>query len=289
MDRKQALKTIAASSAVLLSPIKVDSLNKPDNGPGKLKGNINHSACRWCYKDIPLTELAAAGKDIGLKSIELLEPGEYKTVTSVGLTCAMANGSMIGIPNGFNQPKNHSQLKKDFLERLPVAAEYGLGKMICFSGNHWEESGEKGLDHCASGLAPILKEAARYNITICMELLNSKVNHAGYQCDHTSWGVQLVEKLGVDNFKLLYDIYHMQVMEGDIIATITEYSKYIGHYHTGGVPGRNEINESQELNYPAIMKAILEAGYTGYVGQEFIPKDPAPLESLKQGVLICDV
>ena len=289
MNRKQALKTIASSSAVLLTSTKGDAFYSSKDGNDQLKGNINHSACRWCYRDIPLPELATAGKDMGLKSIELLEPDEYKTVTKTGLTCAMANGSMIGIPNGFNQPKNHSKLKKDFFERLPIAAEYGLTKMICFSGNHWEESEKKGLDHCAFGLEPVLEEAAKYNITICMELLNSKVNHAGYQCDRTAWGVELAEKLGADNFKLLYDIYHMQVMEGDIIATITEYSKYIGHYHTGGVPGRNEIDESQELNYAAIMKAILDTGYTGYVGQEFIPKDPDPLESLRQGLSICDI
>ncbi len=289
MNRKQAIKTIVASSTVLFSSLKGTSSVRLDHTSNTLKGNINHSACRWCYSGIALEELAAAGKEMGLKSIELLEPDEYTTVTDIGLTCAMANGSMIGIPNGFNHPDNHQKLKKDFFERLPVAADHGLTKMICFSGNHWDESGKKGLDYCARGLEPVVREAAKYGIVICMELLNSKVNHQGYQCDRTEWGVQLVDKLGLDNFKLLYDIYHMQVMEGDIIATITKYAQYMGHYHTGGVPGRNEIDETQELNYPAIMRAILATGYKGYVGQEFIPKDPAPLQSLKQGVLICDV
>ena len=134
-----------------------------------------------------------------------------------------------------------------------------------------------------------MAEAAKYNITICMELLNSKVDHAGYQCDSTEWGVQLAQTLGMDNFKLLYDIYHMQIMEGDVIATIRKYSNYIGHYHTGGVPGRYEINETQELNYPAIMQAILDTGYRGFVGQEFIPTANNPLESLKMVVITCDV
>ena len=289
MNRKQALKTIAASTGILLSPLSGKALATSGGLNSRLKGNINHSVCRWCYKGISLEKLTTFGKKIGLKSIELLEPEEYKTVVDQGLTCAMANGSMIGIPNGFNNPDNHEKLKKDFFARLPVAADHGFTKMICFSGNHWKKSEQKGIEYCAKGLEPVVKEAAKYNITICMELLNSKVNHAGYQCDHTEWGVRLVDTLGMENFKLLYDIYHMQVMEGDVIATIRKSSKYIGHYHTGGVPGRHEIDDTQELNYPAIMRAVLETGYTGFVGQEFIPAAPEPLESLKAGVLICDV
>ncbi|MEM6523218.1 MAG: TIM barrel protein [Bacteroidota bacterium] len=287
MNRNQALRTLAASTGVLISPFSSRSLAAEFKT--ELKGNINHSACRWCYGQISLKKLATFGKEIGVKSIELLEPDEYKTVTDLGLTCAMPNGSMIGIPYGFNHPNHHDRLKKDFLERLPTAAEHGFTKMICFSGNHWKKSHKKGLDYCARGLEPIVQEATKYNITICMELLNSKVDHVGYQCDHTEWGVKLVDKLGADNFKLLYDIYHMQVMEGDVIATIRKYNEYIGHYHTGGVPGRNEIDKTQELNYPAIMRAILDTGYKGFVGQEFIPTKAEPLESLKQGVLICDV
>lgn len=289
MNRKQALKTLAVSAGALISPITLPALKNNKVFRNQLKGNVNHSACRWCYNNTPLEVLADFGKEIGLQSIELLEPEEYKVVTKRGLTCAMANGSMIGIPNGFNNPDNHEKLKKDFIERLPIAADHGFTKMICFSGNHWKKSINKGMDYCAKGLEPVIKEAAKYNITICMELLNSKVNHEGYQCDSTEWGVKLTKSLGVDNFKLLYDIYHMQVMEGDVIATIRKYSEYIGHYHTGGVPGRHEINETQELNYPAIMQAIADTGYKGYVGQEFIPTAEDPLESLKHGVLTCDI
>jgi hydroxypyruvate isomerase len=161
--------------------------------------------------------------------------------------------------------------------------------VICFSGNANGLSSQQGLENCARGLEPVLKVAQQYNITVTMELLNSKVDHKDYQCDHTAWGVALCEKLGSPNFKLLYDIYHMQIMEGDVIATIRKNKQYIGHYHTGGVPGRNEIDETQELNYPAIMRAIVDTGFTGFVGQEFMPKRADKLASLKQGVTICDV
>ncbi len=201
----------------------------------------------------------------------------------------MANGSPLGIEVGFNDPKNHEQLKKDFLELIPKAADHGLKNIICFSGNRNGISDEAGIENCSKGLAPIVKEAQKYGINIVMELLNSKVDHDDYQCDHTTWGVALADKLGADNFKLLYDIYHMQIMEGDVIATIRKYKDYIGHYHTGGVPGRNEIDETQELNYAAIMKAIQATGFDGFVAQEFIPKRKDALASLQQGVKICDI
>ncbi|MDN5205548.1 TIM barrel protein [Fulvivirgaceae bacterium BMA10] len=255
----------------------------------KLNNNINHSVCRWCYDDIPLEALCEKAQDIGIKSVELLGPEDWKTLEKYGLTCAMANGSDLGIPKGFNDPKYHGQLKKDFLELIPKAADHGLKNIICFSGDRNGISDEVGLDNCAIGLEEIIKEAARYNVNIVMELLNSKVDHPDYQCDHTEWGVALAKKLGADNFKLLYDIYHMQIMEGDIIATIRENHQYIGHYHTGGVPGRNEIDETQELNYLAIMQAIVSTGFDGYVAQEFIPKGSDPLKSLERGIQICDV
>jgi hydroxypyruvate isomerase len=257
--------------------------------PAELKNNINHSVCQWCYNSIPLEELAKAAKDIGLKSIELLGPDKWAIVQKHGLTCAMAYGTDTGLNKGFNDPSLHEKLLKDYSVSIPKAADAGLKSVICFSGNANGMSYEKGLENCALGLEPIVKIAEKHNIYMTMELLNSKVDHKDYQCDHTEWGVQLCEKLGSPNFKLLYDIYHMQIMEGDVIATIRKYQKYIGHYHTGGVPGRNEIDETQELNYPAIMRAIVETGYKGFVGQEFIPKRPDKLASLKQGVTICDI
>lgn len=287
MNRKQALKKMALGTATALA---LPQLAKGmDILSPELKNNINHSVCRWCYNSIPLEDLAKASKEIGLKSIELLKAEEWPVVIKHGLTCAMGSIASLGLDKGFNDPAFHEQLLKDYTLNIPKAVDAGLKNLICFSGNTNGLSSEKGLENCAIGLEPVLKVAAKYNITITMELLNSKVNHKDYQCDHTEWGVKLCEKLGSPNFNLLYDIYHMQIMEGDVIATINKYSKYIGHYHTGGVPGRNEIDETQELFYPAIMQAILKTGFKGFVAQEFIPKRPDKLASLKQGVGICDV
>ena len=257
--------------------------------PTELKNNINHSVCQWCYSSIPLDELAKAAKEMGLKSIDLLKPEEWATAQKHGLTCAMAYASNFGLQKGFNDLSLHAQLLKDYSVNIPKAADAGLKNVICFSGNANGLTSTQGLENCAKGLEPVLKIAAKHNITVSMELLNSKVDHKDYQCDHTLWGVQLCEKLGSPNFKLLYDIYHMQIMEGDVIATITKYINYIAHFHTGGVPGRNEIDESQELYYPAIMRAIVKTGFKGFVAQEFIPTHPDKLASLRQGVGICDV
>lgn len=287
MDRQQAIKTIAAGVA---GSVALPEISKAMNNlPVSLRNNINHSACQWCYSDIPLDKLCEAGKAMGLKSIDLLNSTQWSTAAKYGLTCAMAYATPIGLRQGFNDPALHEQLLKDYSMNIPKAADVGLKNVICFSGNSNGLSYEKGLENCATGLNPILKIAAKYNITVSMELLNSKVDHKDYQCDHSEWGVKLVEKIGSENFKLLYDIYHMQIMEGDVIATIKKYSKYIAHYHTGGVPGRHEIDESQELYYPAVMRAILETGFKGFVAQEFIPAKPDKLASLKQGVGICDV
>ncbi len=289
MTRKEALKVLAAGTAASISGIRNTEAQPIESPTMGLKGNINHSVCRWCYNKIPLEELCDKAKDMGLKSVELLWPDEWKVATDRGLDCAISFGSKLGIPKGFNDPQYHEQLKKDFEDMIPKAADAGLEKIICFSGNRGDISDEQGLENSAKGLDPIVKMAEKHNIKIVMELLNSKVNHPDYMCDLTSWGVSLCEKLGSDAFGLLYDIYHMQIMEGDIIATIRKNHKYFLHYHTGGVPGRNEIDETQELYYPAIMEAIVETGYTGFVGQEFIPKGEDPLASLKAGVEICDV
>lgn len=287
MNRKQALKSIAASAASVVALPEI--ANAMNTLPADLKNNINHSVCQWCYGSIPLEDLAKAAKEIGLKSIELLRPHEWATVQKYGLTCAMGYVTEYGLEKGFNDPALHEKFLKDFSNNIPKAADAGLKNVICFSGNANGLNYEQGLENCAKGLAPVIKIAEKYNITMQMELLNSKVDHKDYQCDHTEWGVKLCEKLGSPNFKLLYDIYHMQIMEGDVIATIRKHQKYIGHYHTGGVPGRNEIDETQELYYPAIMKAIVDTGFKGFVAQEFIPKRPDKLASLKQGVGICDV
>jgi hydroxypyruvate isomerase len=185
--------------------------------------------------------------------------------------------------------EHHDKLVAAYERQIQSVADAGMNNLICFSGNRAGLDDEKGLENCAQGLKRIMKLAEEKKVTICMELLNSRVNHKDYQCDHTEWGVELCKKIGSDRFKLLYDIYHMQIMEGDLIVRIRKYKEYIAHYHTGGVPGRGEIDETQEINYPAVIKAIAETGYKGFVAQEFIPKRPDALASLKQGVEICDV
>jgi len=256
-------------------------------GP-KLNGKINHSVCKWCYSKIPLDTFAQECKKIGITSIELLGPDEWPTLKKYGLTCALPQGAGMGIEKGFNDLANHDELVKSYEEIFPKLQAAGYTTVICFSGNRRGMSDVDGMRNCAIGLRRLMPSAEKYNVTMIMELLNSKVNHRDYMCDHTAWGAGLCEMVGSQKFKLLYDIYHMQIMEGDVIATIKKYHPYIGHYHTGGVPGRNEIDEEQELYYPAIMKAIVDTGFKGFVAQEFIPKRE-PISSLKKCVEICDI
>lgn len=297
-SRRSLLKNMAGSAAVLSTGMLIPaSLRaeitkeqlKEDLLSLKVKGNINHSVCKWCYPKIALDDLCKAAKDIGLSSIELLGPEEWPTLKKYGLTCAMPWGAGKGIENGWNNPQLHDELLASFEDIIPKAANAGLKTIITFSGNRKGMSDEQGLENCAMGLKRLMKTAEKHKVTVTMELLNSKVNHKDYQCDNTKWGVELAKRIGSDRFKLLYDIYHMQIMEGDVIRTIQENHPYFSHYHTGGVPGRNEIDETQELHYPAIMKAIVATGFKGFVGQEFIPKHAEPLVSLRKSVQICDV
>jgi len=252
-------------------------------------GKIIHSVCKWCYGNMPLETLCEAAQEIGIESIEIVGPAEWPTLKKYGLTCAMGNDTFVSLTEGFNQPKLHADLQKNYIELVSKAADQGIPNIIVFSGNRYGLDDNTGLENCAVGLDPIVKHAEKVGVTIAMELLNSKVNHKDYQCDLTPWGVNLVEKVGSPQFKLLYDIYHMQIMEGDLIATIQKYSDHIAHYHTGGVPGRNEIDDTQEIYYPAVIRAIKETGYEGYLGQEFIPKREDKVASLRQGVEICSV
>ncbi len=252
------------------------------------KGRLKQSVCRWCYAKMDLEDLCRNAAEIGLKSVELLDVEDLDVPVRHGLTCAMVNGPS-GIARGWNRAEDHDRLVKKSKEILAAVGDAGMPNMIVFSGNTQRgQSAEQGLDACAEGLTKIMKAAEKHDVTVCMELLNSKVDHRGYQCDHTEWGVKLVEKIGHERFKLLYDIYHMQIMEGDVIRTIRTYKDHIAHYHTGGVPGRNEIDDSQELNYRAICQAIVDMGFSGYLAQEFIPKRD-PMVSLAQAASICDV
>lgn len=292
-SRRQAIKNLALgtgaiSLGTILPTMAANCTNSQQRIKG-LRGNVNHSVCRWSFQEIPLEELAVACKEMGLKGIDLLRPEEWETVQNHGLQCSMATAGFASIEHGFNDPANHQKLQENYRGLVDKASENGIKNIICFSGNRRGMSDETGIENCARGLSPLLDYAEQRDVTMVMELLNSKVNHPDYMCDHTEWGVALADKMGKDNFKLLYDIYHMQIMEGDIIATITKYSDYINHYHTAGVPGRHEINEEQELFYPAIMRAIVATGFDGYVAQEFIPTYEDKLEALREAIRICDV
>jgi hydroxypyruvate isomerase len=260
--------------------------DKPQEQSSKSKGNIKQSICQWCYGSIPLEKLAAEAVKIGYQSIELLTIDQCKAIKPFGLTCAMIRCK--SIPDGLNRKENHDWIEKELRTNIEFAADEKMPNVICMSGNRRGMPDEEGLENCATGLKRVVGLAEKKNVTICMEGLNSKVDHKDYMYDYTKWGVSLVKKVGSPRFKLLYDIYHMQIMEGDVIRTIHDYKEYIAHFHTGGVPGRHEIDDTQELHYPAIIKAILDTGYAGYLGQEFIPKRD-PLQSLAQGFRICDV
>jgi hydroxypyruvate isomerase len=286
ISRRAALLGLAGGSTAMAA-LAQDYLNTGEE-PGKLKGNINHSACRWCYRKVSLEELCRAGKRIGLKSIELLGPDDWPTLKKYGLTCAMSSGGL-GIAEGFNRVSNHDELVNRYEQRIPEAAAAGIPSVICMSGNRKGMDDAEGLENCVVGVKRVASLCEKHKVNLVMELLNSKVNHPDYMCDHTAWGVELCKRVGSDRFKLLYDIYHMQIMEGDLIRTIRDNAEYIGHYHTGGNPGRHEVDETQEINYPAVMRAIVETGFQGYVGQEFVPAGPDPLASLEKCVRICDV
>ena len=285
MDRRSALVTLAGVAAAGALPTDPAAAGPPAPRAGRLK----QSVCQWCYADMALDDLCREAAAMGLRSVELLGEKDWAEVRRHGLTCAMANGPS-GITVGWNRPDQHDKLVAESERLLPLVAEAGLPNMIVFSGNRAGLSDAEGLTNCASGLRRIAPLAERLGVTVCMELLNSKVDHHDYQCDHTPWGVELVKRVGSPRFRLLYDIYHMQIMEGDVIRTLRDNFPFIGHYHTGGVPGRHEIDDSQELFYPAVMRAIADLGFTGYVAQEFIPSPGRdPMRSLRQGMGICTV
>ena len=291
MTRRSALKNLAtgsvlAATGATLSPSRAVA---QDAAP-ELVGRYKHSACKWCYGKIPLEEFCDRGKDVGLQSVELVSVEELPILAARGLDCAMVWGVPGGIVNGLNDRANHAAITAFMAEKIPLMADAGQKNMIVFSGNRRGMSDEDGIEICAEGLDLIVPIARKHGVTLTMELLNSKVNHKDYQCDTTPWGVKLCEKIGSEHFKLLYDIYHMQIMEGDMIRTIRDHGKWISHYHTGGNPGRNELDgKFQEINYPAVMRAIAETGYTGFIGQEFVPTEADPLVPLARAIKLCTV
>src|SRR5215813_10378582 len=283
MSRRSALKATAAgvtASLTMSQDLSAFSSYKPKN-------NLSQSVCKWCYKDMTVEELARESARIGIKSVELLTPEEWPAAKKYGLTCAMGSGAD-QIPVGFNRKENHDSRVANLTRHIELAADAGIPNVICFSGNRNGMSDEEGLENCVIGLKRIVGLAEKKGINVCMELLNSKVNHKDYMCDHTEWGVKLVQEVNSPNVKLLYDIYHMQIMEGDLVSTIQNNIQWIAHFHTGGVPGRHELDGTQEVQWDGVMRGIAATNFKGYVAHEFVPTRD-PLTSLREAVDLCDV
>jgi hydroxypyruvate isomerase len=297
ISRRTALKQMGAGTALATTLSFGQSTAAANEADAARIGRVKQSVCQWCFKQLSLDDLCAAAVGMGLKSVELLQPKDFGTLKKHGLVCAMVMNpsakvgaaSVGGITKAWNRTEYHDALVEVYEKQLHATAEAGFPSLICFSGNRDGLSDAQGLENCAIGLKRIVPLAEKLGVTLCMELLNSRVNHKDYMCDRTEWGVELCKRIGSDRFKLLYDIYHMQIMEGDVIATIQRHHQHIGHYHTAGVPGRHELDEKQELYYPAIIRAIMDTGYQGYLGQEFIPAGADALAALRAGVKVCDV
>jgi len=301
MSRRTALRSIAGVAAVAALPRPRAAEPAATSAPAAPApaGEIRQSACKWCWPKIDLETFAAAGKAMGLVAIDLLQPEDFPTLKKHGLLCSMVSNPTAKTPQGvtvggigkaFNRLEHHDTLVDIYTKRIGEVADAGYTNLICFSGNREKLDDQQGLENCAIGLKRLMSLAEKRGVTLVMELLNSKVNHKDYMCDHTAWGVELAKRIGSERFKLLYDIYHMQIMEGDVIRTLKDNAAYIGHYHTAGNPGRNEFEaqDQQELNYAPIMRAIKSTGFKGFVGQEFLPKRD-PLTSLREAVKLCNV
>ena len=287
VSRRQAiLGTMAAAGASVLGNLTIAEESPSKDIAAITKGRINQSVCQWCYSKMKVEDLAANAAKMGIKGIDLVGPEHWATLKKHNLIGTMTPSH--GITKGLNRKENWEECLGSMRKSIEATADAGFPNVICFSGNRAGMSDDEGLANCAAALKQIVGMAEEKKVTICMELLNSRVNHKDYMCDLSQWGVKLVKAVGSERFKLLYDIYHMQIMEGDVIATIKRDHESFGHYHTGGVPGRAEIDETQELYYPAIMQAIVATGYKGFVGQEFVPKRD-PMASLAHAAKICDV
>jgi hydroxypyruvate isomerase len=251
-------------------------------------GRLKQSVSRWPYAKIPLSEFCRAVADMGLTAVDLLEEDEWPIARQAGLVCSMGYAGGGSIKDGLNVKANHDAIVRNFERTIPRAAAMQVPNVITFFGNKRGMSDEEATANCVAGLNRVKKIGEDHGVTICVELLNSKVNHADYQGDRTAFGVAIVKAVDSPRVKLLYDIYHMQIMEGDLVHTITDSHQYIGHYHTGGVPGRHELDDTQEVNWPAVCRAIVGTGFRGFVAHEFVPTRD-PLTSLREAVALCDV
>jgi hydroxypyruvate isomerase len=288
IDRRQILKSAVAASAALLAAANSHAEQAAPAAPVARRGRIHQSVCRWCYQKMALDDLCKAGAAMGLKGIDLLQPEEYEVPGRYGLVCSMGYVGAGDIPNGLNRLENHDMIEAALKKNLPLAVKAGVPNVITFSGNRKGMSDYEGARNTITGLKRLRPLIEDHGVTLCVELLNSKVNHPDYMCDHTAWGVLVMEEVNSPKIKVLYDIYHMQIMEGDLIATIRANIKWLGHFHTGGVPGRHELDNTQEVNWVGVMSAIADSGYQGYVAHEFLPKND-PMTSLRQAVDLCDV
>ena len=285
LSRRTILKS-AISGATVASLPSISWAEQKE--PIRRKGQIKQSVSRWCYEKIPLEELCVYAAKIGLKGVDLLKPEEYEIPGRYGLVCSMAYAGGGEIPTALNRVENHARIEEGFRKNIPLAAKAGVPNVITFSGNRAGMSDEEGAKNAIAGLNRVKKIAEDHGVTICLELLNSKVNHKDYMCDHTAWGVQVVQAVNSPRVKLLYDIYHMQIMEGDLVRTIQENIQWLGHFHTGGVPGRHELDGTQEVQWDGVMRGIVAAKFQGYVAHEFVPTRD-PLTSLREAVDLCDV
>jgi hydroxypyruvate isomerase len=285
LTRRNLLKTALTGAAMASTPLPGWS---DQQKPIARKGRIQQSVSRWCYKEIPLDKLCAYAAEIGLKAIDLLNPEEFEVPGRYGLVCSMGYAFGGDIKSAMNRVENHAKIEEGFRKYIPLAAKAGVVNVITFSGNRDGMSDAEGAKNTIAGLNRVKKIGEDNGVTICMELLNSKVNHPDYMCDHTAWGVEVVQAVNSPRVKLLYDIYHMQIMEGDLIATIQKNIQWLAHFHTGGVPGRHELDNTQEVQWDGVMRGIVAANFHGYVAHEFVPTRD-PLTSLREAVDLCDV
>ncbi len=292
MNRRDVLKSgVLGAASIMVTDNLISYLDK-ENKPTSLKNNINHSVCHWTFDHIGLEELCILVKKIGFTAIDLVGPKDWDTLKKYGIDSSMCNGAEISLTKGWNDTKHHETLIKNYSTHIDLVAKAGYKNLICFSGNRDGKDDETGMKTCVDGLKKIMSLAEKKGVVIQMELFNSKIDHKDYMADKSSWGIELCKRLDSPNFKLLFDIYHMQINEGDIIRSIRDNHQYFGHYHTAGVPGRHEIGATQELYYPAIMKEIVATGYKGYVAQEFIntaDTNEGKENSLMNAIKICDV
>ena len=280
----------AAAGAALGSRAPLVTEEAPPVSRATRAGRLRQSASRWCYQAIPLPDLCRAGTAMGLAAIDLLQPAEWDVVNAAGLTCSMGYPAERRdfLRTGFTNAANHAMLLRELEVTLPLAKAKGVPNLIAMFGNRDGRSDREAITNAIAGLKRIAPLAEESGVTVCVELLNSKVDHKDYHGDRTWFGVEVMQGVNSPRVKLLYDIYHMQIMEGDVIRTIRDNARWLGHFHTGGVPGRNELDGTQELNWRAVMQAIAATGYPGYVAHEFVPTRD-PLTSLREAVQLCDV